>query len=214
VSPVRAQDIELQARVEVIQSGTNFSYTVFNDEPVGSSRHLNIWHLELNAPFRVTATPAGWNCATDNASYVDWFSTDGWEPYVHDIAPGTSLPGFRVAAVVATSENFTFAANSWEHGTTNSGPLILSSVKASSILSFAANIVDVSFSSAELQFRVQGIPSLGYAVEVSSNLVDWNYVTSGTSPFTFIESPPTRSGARFFRVVYTDWFGDSSDGLP
>jgi hypothetical protein len=99
----------LQTRVEVEQVGTNFLYTVFNDEPAGSNRHINIWELSVNAPFDVLSTPQGWDHVTDNRSYVTWFSTDSTEPFLHDIAPGALLEGFVLGAVISTSEELPYA---------------------------------------------------------------------------------------------------------
>lgn len=200
----------LRARVEVGQSGTNFSYTIFNDEPLGSSRYLNIWHLEVNAPFQVISTPPGWDYVTDYSSCVDWFSTDSEEPYPRDIAPGASLAGFVVGAVVATSESLGFAVMSWEHGTTNSGPSSVSAVTSPSVLSLVATLVDLTYSPDNFKFTVAGVPSLQYTVEVSSNLTDWTAVTTNAAPFTF-QDTPNNSTVRFFRAAYVDSFGRFSD---
>jgi hypothetical protein len=36
--------------------GTTFIYTLFNDEPVGSSHFVNLFHLNVAAPITVTST--------------------------------------------------------------------------------------------------------------------------------------------------------------
>ncbi|MCB1126475.1 MAG: hypothetical protein KDM81_08275 [Verrucomicrobiae bacterium] len=204
---------DLAARVELDQSGTNFVYTLFNEEPVASSWHVSNWHLEVGAPFQVLATPPGWSFATDYATYVDWFSTDTEEPYPHDVAPGDSLAGFALGAVVDTPEPLSYVALSWEHGSTAPGPSVMASVNSPSVISFAAIILNVLASADRFEFSVQGIPSLQYAVEVSTDLTQWAQVMTGTSPFTFQESPLVSPGARFFRVRYVDSFGEVSDQL-
>lgn len=211
LGPVVAMGETLQARIEVAQAGTNFSYTVFNDELITSRWHVSMWHLELNTPFNVIATPPGWDYITDNASYVDWYSTDAEDPYPHDIAPGASLSGFAVGAVVATSEDLAFAAMSWQQGSTNSGPSALGLVKAPSVHSFAPRLVNVRNSPEGFQFTVEGVPSLLYTVEVSTNLSEWTEVTTGTAPFTFQDASISSATARFFRVNYVDRFGGLSD---
>lgn len=206
-----AQGQGLLARVEVAQSGTNFNYTVYNDEAVGSARYLASWHLELNSPFQIISTPPGWDYMTDHSTYVSWFSKDSEEPFPSDIAPGAALSGFGVAAVVSTSERLSFAVTSWQHGTASSGPSLESFIKSPSVLSFKATIVNLSYAPGNLQFTVQGLASLQYSVEVSTNLVDWTYVMTGASPFTYRETAPASAGARFFRATYVDTFGWASD---
>lgn len=105
----------------------------------------------------MTAAPPGWDYVTDNSSYVDWFSTDSNDPFTHDIAPGGSLGGFAVGGVVATSEGLSFAAMSWDRSISNSGPSVVSTVKARSILSFAPMILNLSYSPEKIHVSEGGI---------------------------------------------------------
>lgn len=117
----RAQ-AQLAAHVAVNQTGSVFSYTLFNDEPVGSQNFLSLFHLDVNAPITVTNTPAGWDFVTDNSTYVDWFNTDTQLPYPHDVAPGSSLSGFTIEATVDTSELLFYTVTSWDHVNDIPGP--------------------------------------------------------------------------------------------
>ncbi|HYV27658.1 MAG TPA: hypothetical protein VFA77_09010, partial [Candidatus Eisenbacteria bacterium] len=80
----------IEAHVAVAQNGTNFNYTLFNDDPTGSQFFLSNFHLEVNAPFAVSSTPSGWDFVTDQFSYVDWYCTNSVSPYLNDVAPGAS----------------------------------------------------------------------------------------------------------------------------
>jgi hypothetical protein len=113
---------DLITHVELNQTGPVFSYTVFNDEPLGSPNFVSIWHLDLNAPIAITNTPAGWDYFTDNATFVDWFSTDLALPYPHDIAPGSFLDGFVIESAFATSELHFYTVGSWDHVNDSGGP--------------------------------------------------------------------------------------------
>jgi hypothetical protein len=54
----------------------------------------------------------------------------------------------------------------------------------------------------QLQFSVAGVPGYKYAVEASSNLINWTPISTNTSPFVFSE--PLSSGTqRFYRSVYS-----------
>jgi hypothetical protein len=201
----------LESRIEVEQAGTHFTYTVFNDEPSGSSRHVNIWTLDVNAPFEVVSTPQGWDYMTDHRSYVTWFSADSTEPFLNDIAPNAFLEGFVLESVVSTSEELPYAIMSWEHGDTHSGPSAVGEVTVPSVISLVASLVNVTYSPSEFQFTIIGIPSLQYVVEVSSDMVEWTQVLTIAVPFTFKGATANGSKTQFFRVVSADAFGWDSD---
>ena len=61
----------LLTHVDSSQTGKAFSYTVFNDEPLGSSNFLSLWHLNVNAPFSVSSVPTSWDYVTDFATFID-----------------------------------------------------------------------------------------------------------------------------------------------
>jgi hypothetical protein len=201
----------LESRIEVEQAGTSFAYTVFNDEPSGSSRHVNIWTLDVNAPFEVVSTPQGWDYTTDHRSYVTWFSADSTEPFLNDIAPETFMEGFVLESVVSTSEELPYAIISWEHGDTHSGPSATGEVAVPSVISLVASLVNVTHSLGEYQFTIIGIPTLQYVVEVSYDLAEWTQLLTNAVPFTFKGAMATGSKAQFFRVVCADSFGLDSD---
>src|SRR5690242_14491710 len=77
----------VQAHIEVLQTGTNFAYAVFNDEAGGSALYLNAFHLQVRAPFDVLSSPAGWVFQTDHFTYIDWVCTNGTPPFPQDVAP-------------------------------------------------------------------------------------------------------------------------------
>ena len=118
-----AQAQTLSAHAEVAISGQVYSYTVFNDEALGSPNYSGGFYLSVNAPFTVTGSPNGWNYVTDGTSYVNWNNTDTALPYPHDIAPGTSLSGFTIeASVLSLSSPGGYQLYSWDHVADAPGP--------------------------------------------------------------------------------------------
>lgn len=194
----------LDVHVAVVQTGTNFSYTLYNDEPTNSSSHLNAFHLVANAPFEVASTPPGWDFATDSFSYVDWFaSTNCGPPYTNHIAPASSLEGFAVRSKISMSESLSYALTSWDHKTTNTGPGFVGSVQAPSILTVEPTLTNISTSiSNTFQFTLIGIPFYSYAIEKSTNLIDWSLLTTNSSPFTFIVTNTSSLGPGFLRALF------------
>src|SRR5437660_6618208 len=78
----------LQAGIQVSHpTSTNYSYTLFNDEPTNSTLRVNAFHLVANAPFDVTSSASGWSYVTDNATYIDWFCTNS----TLQVAPSLSM---------------------------------------------------------------------------------------------------------------------------
>lgn len=123
---------DLMMHFDVNQSGSDFSYTVFNDEPASSSLYISAFHLTVDAAFVVANSPAGWDYVSDFSTYIDWFNTDAALPYPNDIAPGSSLGGFTLRSSVTTSESLPFTASSWDHSTDEGGPSADGSVLAPS----------------------------------------------------------------------------------
>jgi trimeric autotransporter adhesin len=52
------------------------------------------------------------------------------------------------------------------------------------------------------QFTITGVPGFNYALEASTDLVDWVPLSTNTSPFTFTDDAATNVPARYYRSVY------------
>ena len=116
VPPVALLSAHVQVSVDLVAS--TWSYTVFNDELVGSSqRFINAISIDMTAPFTVTGTPTGWAVDTDNFSYVLWFAVDVQLPYPHHVAPQASLGGFQIMSARGSSESKGLSITSWNHQT-------------------------------------------------------------------------------------------------
>jgi hypothetical protein len=68
----------------------------------------------------------------------------------------------------------------------------------------------VSPVSSEFQCTVHGVPTLDYAVEVSTNLIDWAKSTTQVAPFVFVDANSSAANTRYFRAVYVDSYGGCS----
>lgn len=196
------ETMAVQAHVTLTQNGTNFLYTLFNDEPVSSQEYLNVLHLSPNGPFEVGSTPSGWVFVTDNLSYIDWYCINPLVVNPNDVAPGSSLGGFSLRSSLDTTEASTYALTSWYRGLTNNGSLAEAAIQVPSVLSLACTITNVLHSSTNtFQFTVLGIPSFSYTVESSSNLVDWTILETNAAPLIFVETNASLFTRRFYRAV-------------
>lgn len=62
----------------------------------------------------------------------------------------------------------------------------------------------VSFNAGNnIQFTVAGVPGFNYAVQSSTNLVDWVLLVTNTSPFIFTDTNTASFQQQFYRSSYT-----------
>jgi hypothetical protein len=54
----------------------------------------------------------------------------------------------------------------------------------------------------QIQFDVTGVSGFNYAVQASTNLMDWVPLLTNTSPFTFTDTNAPDFPQRFYRSVY------------
>jgi hypothetical protein len=193
----------VQAHVEVVQAGTNFTYTVFNDEAAGSSMYLDAFHLEARAPFDVVSSPPGRVFETDHFTYIDWVCTNDVLPYPQEVAPGGTLTGFILRSKVAASEPHGYAVTSWNNTSDASGPVSRGKVAAPALLGFDASLTNVLYSTSNtFNFALNGVPTFSYAIQSSSNLTTWSYVATNSAPFTFADTNAAKAPRRFYKPVF------------
>jgi len=112
----------LRSHVNVLLNNATWTYTIFNDEPLGSSLYIAAFHLDIVAPTTVTGTPHGWQSESDLMTYVGWISGDA------HVAPQQALGGFEIQSPTGRSESTSYSLISWDHAANNAGPVGLDSV--------------------------------------------------------------------------------------
>jgi len=53
-----------------------------------------------------------------------------------------------------------------------------------------------------IQFGVAGVPGFNYAVQASTNLFDWDWLITNSSPFSFVDTNAASFPQRFYRTIY------------
>ena len=67
----------------------------------------------------------------------------------------------------------------------------------------AAMLNGCSFSRVNgLKFQVAGVPGFNYAVQESTNLIDWVSLITNTSPFIFVDANATNFPQQFYRTLF------------
>lgn len=120
---VQVLSAALLTRVDTtIGPGGFWSYTLVNEEPVESSNYIFSFSVSIGSPVVVTGIPIGWDVVTDGNTFVTWLNQDAALPYVHDVAPGSSLSGFQLFNPDAVSgQSFSFVS-AWDHTSDAEGP--------------------------------------------------------------------------------------------
>lgn len=116
---------DLKSRVEPSKVVNARTYTLFNDEAVGSPNYINTLNLEPRVPFTVTASPPGWTADTDNSVFVLWYST----AQSFDIPPGGTLTGFIITSQTDVVNPTPVTITSWNHTSNAAGPVLVGAVK-------------------------------------------------------------------------------------
>ncbi|MFO1478338.1 MAG: immunoglobulin domain-containing protein [Verrucomicrobiota bacterium] len=98
------------------------------------------------------------------------------------------------------------ATNAGEYSVliTNSDGSILSSNATVSVFDTPAASLGMPTpgSDSNIQFLISGVPGFNYAVQVSTNLVDWDWRITNASPFLFQDLDSTNAPQRFYRTIY------------
>lgn len=118
----------LKAHLSVALNNATWTYTIFNDEPLGSSLYIAAFHLDVAAPVSVTRSPPGWQAESDAISYAGWISTDDSPPFPTHLPPQQSLGGFEIQSPTARSESTSYSLVSWDHARNDAGPVGLDTV--------------------------------------------------------------------------------------
>ena len=115
---------------------------------------------------------------------------------------GTNLPGATNATLTLT--NITMSqAGFYQAVVTNSAGSVTSSVATLTVYpTAAATLGSPTITGGQFQFTVTGVPDFTYAVQVSTNLVDWTSVETNTSPFVSTDTNMLTFPAHFYRVLY------------
>ena len=91
---------------------------------------------------------------------------------------------------------------------TNSVGSVTSSVAALTVYPTAAATLSApGYGSGQFQLNVTGVPDFAYAIQASTNLLDWISLETNASPFTTIDPNAAALPRRFYRALYLPGLG-------
>ncbi|MGA2178200.1 MAG: immunoglobulin domain-containing protein [Verrucomicrobiota bacterium] len=116
---------------------------------------------------------------------------------------GTNISTATNASLTLTSVNTNNAGNYMVVITNLNGSVTSSNAILSVYASAAAMLNGCSFSCVNgFQFQVAGVPGFNYAVQESTNLIDWVSLLTNISPFIFVDANATNFPQQFYRTLY------------
>jgi alpha-tubulin suppressor-like RCC1 family protein len=185
-----------------VQTNDAGIYTLIVTNDFGSNISSNAVVTVLVLP-SITAQPAGCTNivgATINFNVV----ADGSAPLNYQWqANGTNLVDATNATL--TLNNITLdQAGIYSVTIANDAGSVTSSNAVLSVYANAAALLNgCSFSYANgVQFTVAGVPGFNYAVQESTNLIDWISLITNTSPFSFTNINTHNYPQQFYRALY------------
>jgi len=114
----------------------------------------------------------------------------------------TNLPGATNITLTLTNLTMT-QAGSYQVVVTNSAGSVTSDVATLTVYPTAAATLELpTVTGGQFQFTVTGVPDFTYAVQVSTNLLDWTSIETNTSPFLSTDTNTINFPVRFYRVLY------------
>ena len=184
--------------VQLSQAG-NYSLQITNSY---GSTNSSIAVLTVDAPPTVMAQPTNETViAGANANFN--VTACGSAPLSYQWKfNATNIDGETNAALTLNTVNtnqsgiYTVVITNSFGSVTSSNAVL--SVYATAVATF--NAFSLSDSSANFQFTVGGVPGFNYAVECSSNLIDWVSLITNTSPFDFSDTNTPGNPQRFYRI--------------
>ena len=116
---------------------------------------------------------------------------------------GTNLVDATNATLTLNSVTTDLAGNYSVTVENNAGSITSSNAVLSVYASAAATLNGCSLSADnEFQFQVAGVPGFNYAVQESTNLIDWVSLITNASPFTFVDTNANNFPQQFYRTLY------------
>jgi hypothetical protein len=185
-----------------VQTNDAGIYTLVVTNDFGSITSSNA-ALTVLVPPSITTQPA--DCTNVVGATVNFnVVADGTAPLIYQWqSNGTNLVDATNATL--TLNNITLdQAGTYSVTITNLAGSVTSSNAILSVYASAAAMLDgYSYSSANgFQFQVAGVPGFNYAVQESTNLIDWMSLITNTSPFIFVDTNAASFPQQFYRTIY------------
>jgi hypothetical protein len=159
--------------------------------------------ISSNLPPSITAQPANNVVVVNQDTNLTVIASAVPAPNYQWKFKGTNIFDATNAVLELDDLQLTNAGNYTVQVTNVFGSVVSSNAVLTVYASAAAGVNGASFSAANgMEFSVAGVPGFNYAVEVSTNLVDWQMLFTNASPFSYLDTNALNLSQQFYRVVY------------
>ena len=184
---------------------STISITVNNGSPTNNS---------ITRSFIVSVLPKGSTAPNITKSPTNGVALAGQSVTFNVTATGTTPLNYQWqfnSVNLPSATNATLTLNNISTGQTGQYRVIVSNALGQtntaaslSVAPTAAATLTSATPQARGQFAltINGVAGYKYAVQVSTNLVDWVSVATNTAPFTFVDSNASHFSQRFYRSLY------------
>ena len=170
---------------------------------IGDSHCLALVNNSLNSAPTIKNQPS--SCTRiAGATAIFTVTADGTAPLSYQWqSNGTNLVDATNTTLTLTNVTLDQAGTYSVIVTNNAGSIASSNAVLSVYATAAATLGGYSFSGVNgVQFTVAGVPGFNYAVQDSTNLIDWVSLLTNTAPFIFVDANATNFPQQFYRALY------------
>jgi hypothetical protein len=159
--------------------------------------------LTVLVPPSISIQPAGCTNVAGGAANFNVVA-DGTAPLSYQWQwNGTNLVDATNATLTLNSITMDLAGSYSVTVANIAGSVTSSNAVLSVYATTAAMLGGYSLSAANgFRFQIAGVPGFNYAVQASTNLIDWVSLVTNTSPFGFVDVNTTNFPQQFYRAIY------------
>jgi alpha-tubulin suppressor-like RCC1 family protein len=159
--------------------------------------------LTVLVPPSIATQPAGCTNVVGTTANFN-IVADGTAPLTYQWqSNGTNLIDATNATLALNSVTLDQAGSYSVNVANLAGSITSSNAVLSVYATAAATLGGYSFSGVNgFQFTVAGVPGFNYAVQESTNLIDWVSLLTNTAPFIFVDANATNFPQQFYRTLY------------
>ena len=190
-----------------IQGLTNGTTYYFAARTLNSSGYLSVFSPQISYVAGITsAIPATITSQLASPSGQFGFSVSGTSGYEYMVEASTNLVNWVILTTNTAPFNFVdtnanqfsrrFYRAVYDPGTDVTSSSTTPSPSVAQLISTFMN------AAGQYGFTVTGTTGDPYAVEASTNLVNWVILGTNTAPFNFIDTNASQFSRRFYRAVY------------
>ena len=183
-----------------VQQADAVSYAVVLSNAAGSVTSSPALLTVIDPPV-ITSQPTNVIALVgDNVSFQ--LTAAGTLPLAYQWYHNSNSVPSATAATLSLSSITTNDAGTYFVTVTNPAGVAISSSATLSVYTTTVPVMTIVYSNGVAVVSLAGVPTYSYAIEASTNLLDWTSVETNVSPFSLIDTNTVQMPHRFYRGLY------------